>query len=210
MTGDATPINRTKADEQALSELSFGINDLELLFKRIHILKHLPRQGWVRRKVPNPESVADHSYSLAMLTMVFAREFGLDVGRAIMTALVHDLAESVVGDIIPADNVDAEKKSLDEKRATKLVLDGFDPDSELYELWCDFEYGRTPEGRLVKELDRLEMVFQAARYETETGIDLSDFFPFVRDRISDPRIVSIFNDLAERRHNSLERTESDP
>jgi 5'-deoxynucleotidase YfbR-like HD superfamily hydrolase len=131
--------------------------------------------------------------------MVFAREFGLDVCRVVTTALIHDLAESVVGDVIPADNVDAKKKSTDEEEATKLVLNGFDSNSELYELWCDFEYGRTPEGRLVKELDRLEMAFQAARYEEETGIDLGEFFPYVRDRISGPKIKPVFNDLEERR-----------
>lgn len=174
-------------------------DELERLYGRIHDLKRLARQGWVVRGVPDPESVADHSYGVALLTLVFAREFELDVGVALSMALLHDLAESIVGDIIPSDGVPAETKLRQETEATKTILAGLESGSELYELWCDFEHERTPEGRLVKQLDRLEMAFQALAYEQDTGLPLDDFYPWVRERITDPRLTTVLDGIENRR-----------
>lgn len=176
--------------------------DLEALYGHIHRLKKLARQGWLRHGISDPERVSGHSYGVALLVIIFARSFGLDVGRALTIALVHDLAESVVGDITPADNVPPAEKSDREEQAMRLITGGLGSGRELYELWCDFEYARTAEGRLVREIDRLEMAFQALFYEQETQIDLSEFYEYVEERIVDPRLHDVFEGLMARR-NSL-------
>ena len=61
-------------------------------------LKELKRAGWIRHHVPLPESVAEHSYRVAMLAMVLAKRANVDELTAIKIALVHDLAEVEVGD----------------------------------------------------------------------------------------------------------------
>src|SRR5688572_1987599 len=67
-------------------------------------LKRVRRKGWVDRGVPDAESVADHSYRLALLAWAVARQRGLDADRALKMALFHDLAEAEVGDETPFDD----------------------------------------------------------------------------------------------------------
>src|SRR5690242_15589080 len=72
-------------------------------------LKRLPRTGWLHIGVQAPESVADHSYRIALLTLlVAAGEPALDLARALTIALVHDLPEAIAGDITPFDEALAE------------------------------------------------------------------------------------------------------
>lgn len=73
---------------------------------RIGRLKSTPRTGWLHRGIPpdQTESVADHSFRVAVLTWLASSEVeGLDRNRAIKLALLHDLAESITGDITPYD-----------------------------------------------------------------------------------------------------------
>ena len=67
-------------------------------------LKEVPRTGWLDRDIPveETESVADHSFGVAMLAWLLAPD-ELDRLRVVELALIHDLAESVVGDVTPYD-----------------------------------------------------------------------------------------------------------
>ena len=73
-------------------------------------MKRLLRQGWVRAGVPlsSIESLADHSWSVAALTYYFcilendlrgSKVQRLDIQKAILIALFHDLPESEYFDI---------------------------------------------------------------------------------------------------------------
>ena len=67
-------------------------------------LKEVPRTGWLDRGIPaeETESVADHSFGVALLAWLLAPD-ELDRARVIELALLHDLAESSVGDATPYD-----------------------------------------------------------------------------------------------------------
>src|SRR5436190_1274118 len=67
---------------------------------------HPPGTG---RGVRDPESVADHSYGMALLALVAPLPAGVDRDRLIRLALVHDLAEARVGDLTPGELPRAEK-----------------------------------------------------------------------------------------------------
>jgi len=61
-----------------------------------HILERLKTQkrtGWVDHKIPNPESISDHMYRMAILAMC-SSDTKLDISKCVMMALVHDLAEA--------------------------------------------------------------------------------------------------------------------
>lgn len=176
-----------------------GFDEVMGFYRHVADLKRLVRKGWELRGVPAPESVADHSLGVALLAMMLARGTDLDVGTVFMTAAIHDLAESVVGDVVPSDVVDAGDKSAAEEAASEVILAMLDPSGHLLELWRDFEYARTPEGALVKDVDRLEMAFQAEDYESLTGIELGDFFPYVEERLTTERGKHIFHALERAR-----------
>ena len=65
-------------------------------------LKKIPRQGWIDKAgISNPESVADHSYSMTVMAMMFGDNAGMDTCKMIRMALLHDIVESITGDLTP-------------------------------------------------------------------------------------------------------------
>src|SRR5713226_9513959 len=75
--------------------------DLLAFFRAAGGLKRLPRQGWVDRGIPAPESVADHSFRAALMALVLGSAAGLDTARLVKLVIVHDLPEALAGDATP-------------------------------------------------------------------------------------------------------------
>jgi len=65
----------------------------------VNKLKEMPRTGWVLMDVKNPETVADHTFRMAILTWFLSKKKKLNIKRAILVALFHDLCEVYAGDI---------------------------------------------------------------------------------------------------------------
>ena len=127
-------------------------------------LKDVARAGWLRVGVDAPESVAAHSWGVAFLVLTLCPP-GVDRGRALAIAVLHDLAEVRVGDITPHDGVSREEKHHAEDQAMSALTEGL-PASDLKALWCEYEEGSSPEGRFVNACDKLDMALQAARYRS--------------------------------------------
>ncbi|XP_042378157.1 5'-deoxynucleotidase HDDC2-like isoform X1 [Zingiber officinale] len=144
-----------------------------------HRLKTTERTGWVQRGVRKPESVADHMYRMGIMSLVFEDIPGINRDRCVKMALVHDIAEAIVGDITPSDGVPKLEKSRREREALDYmckVLGGGSRAKEIGELWMEYEDNSSPEAKLVKDFDKVEMILQALEYEDEQGIDLEEFF----------------------------------
>ncbi|XP_070079841.1 5'-deoxynucleotidase HDDC2 isoform X5 [Equus caballus] len=143
-----------------------GVRDLLRFLRLVGQLKRVPRTGWVYRNVERPESVSDHMYRMAVMALVTKDEH-LNKDRCVRLALVHDMAECIVGDIAPADNIPKEEKHRREEEAMKQLtwLLPEDLRKELYELWEEYETQSSAEARFVKQLDQCEMILQASEYE---------------------------------------------
>ena len=150
-------------------------------------LKVTPRTGWVRRGVPKYESVADHSWSVAALCLLLPNNF--DVTKCIAMGVLHDLAESITGDICPGDNISKEEKVRIEAKATEQIASllsqacgetGGDSSQssvqQLMALFHEYEKRESKEAVAVKDLDLLDMIVQASVYEERFGLDLGEFF----------------------------------
>lgn len=137
-------------------------------------LKELPRAGWLRVGVPQPESVAAHSWGVAWLVLALCPA-GVDRERALAMAVLHDLPEVLAGDVTPHDGVSDEDKRGAEQTALEALTAPFAHRDELRELWLEFETQSTPEGRFVRACDKLDMALQAARYQARDGIDTQEF-----------------------------------
>lgn len=142
-------------------------------------LKTTKRTGWVRAGVTQPESIADHMYRMSLMAMIASRAVNasaneqqpkLDMNRCIQLALVHDLAEASVGDITPYCGVsDADKYTL-ELSTMECIRDMLGPilgGETFLSLWQEYEAGQTYESKLLKDLDKIEMILQAQEYEVE-------------------------------------------
>ncbi|KAM4771482.1 5'-deoxynucleotidase HDDC2 isoform 2-T2 [Rhinophrynus dorsalis] len=191
---------------------SAGRNLLRFM-KFVGQLKRVPRTGWVYRKVENPESVSDHMYRMAVMAML-TEDKQLNKDRCIRLALVHDMAECIVGDIAPADNISKEEKHRKEEDAMKHLTQLLPEDmkKEVYELWEEYEYQSTAEAKFVKELDQCEMILQALEYEElekQPG-RLQDFYNSTAGKFKHPEIVQLVSAIYEERDSSMAAQASNP
>ncbi len=162
-------------------------------------LKQLFRQGWLHNGVPEErcESVAEHSFAVALLSMMLAdRHFPqIDGGRAARMALLHEAGEIDAGDIIPADNVPHGEKQKLERAGVERLFGEYPGGAEYMALWEEFEEGTTPEARLVRQVDKLEMAFQAGIYGGEGVIDATRFFESARQRVDSPELLALLDEI---------------
>ena len=166
------------------------------LFKQAGGLKRLDRAGWLRRGIEDPESVADHSYRMALLAMFTGDRLGLDSSKMTRMALIHDLGELLIGDITPEDGVSPEEKRKMEKEAVGRLLEPL-PEGEGYiSLWTEFEEGESKEARIVRDLDKLEMALQALEYqERHPDKDLEEFISAADEEIETEEVQRLFDEL---------------
>ena len=139
-------------------------------------LKDVLRQGWVNAGVPTPESVAAHSWGMAVLALKLCPE-ELNLEHVLKLCLVHDLPEVVVGDLTPDD--DRTTKTEDERAAMEQLA------PEWVALFDEYEGQSSPEAVFVRSLDKLDMALQADVYADQTGIDLSSFVDSARKTLGD-------------------------
>lgn len=130
-------------------------------------LKRLYRSGWIKAGLKNPESVADHSYQTALIAMILSDITGLDSGRVVKIAIIHDLAEALIGDATPSQKESYDNYDIKEKEAMKKILDKLPKElAERYMLlWTEYEESSSPEAKIVHDADKLDMVIQALTYE---------------------------------------------
>jgi putative hydrolase of HD superfamily len=164
-------------------------------------LKQLYRQGWLKRGVPPErcESVAEHSLGVAILALWLSHACfpELDVTKVLWMALLHDFGEIYTGDLIPSDAVSADEKHLREKQSVQQVLGKLPQGGRYLEIWEEFEQGETLEAQFIRQIDRLEMGFQAGIYGLQGLIDPQEFFQTTDQALSDPRLREIFAELKE-------------
>ncbi len=179
---------------------SVGVMDysrIRTLYDGITELKQLLRTGWVDHGVTNPESVAEHCFGVGLLAALLAEGRELELEKVLLIALVHEVCEVRTGDLTPHSGVSAAEKQRREVEAAEELLGAIDPSGRLLELWKDFEFQRTAEGRFVKQIDRLEMVFQARVYEAQGRAEkaLDQFYDYTEERLADPELKAVFRDL---------------
>jgi putative hydrolase of HD superfamily len=146
-------------------------------------LKTTPRTGWFQRGVPAPESVADHSHGVALISLALLDcvPGPLDRARVLAMAIAHDLAESVTGDLSLGASrlLPRGAKAVAETAALHELLGGLGFADSWRALWQEFEDQATPEARLVRDADRLDLLAQALTYERSCGTrELDEFWRF--------------------------------
>lgn len=176
---------------QLLNLLSF--------FRIVCNLKTVKRSGWIHKSnITSPESVADHSYSMCMMSMILAEIINLDSGHIMKMVIIHDLAESLVGDHMP-DDISSEEKQLVEDKAMKKIISKL-PNSlrkNYLNIWNEYNDNITVNAKFVHSMDKLEMVLQAKEYEFE-GYPKELLQPFIKsatDYISNERFDLVFEIL---------------
>lgn len=119
------------------------------------------------------ESVAEHSWRLALMALFVRDEFPeLDMAKVIRMCLIHDLGEAFTGDIPTF-----EKTKKDEEKEDHIFSEWLSSlpapyGTELSALWKEMEARNTDEARLYKALDNLEAVIQHNEADISTWLPL--------------------------------------
>ncbi|CAF1225381.1 unnamed protein product, partial [Didymodactylos carnosus] len=124
------------------------------------------RTGWVLCGVEKVESVADHMYRMAVMSLLLPTVSEESKVRCMKLALVHDLSESVVGDLTEFDGVPKTEKRRRETEAMLYLtsLLSADVGREIFSLFNEYADQKTNEALLVKDLDIFDMLLQGASF----------------------------------------------
>ncbi len=153
-------------------------------------LKRLERTGWTLRGLPNgTESVASHSFGVGVTAMLLAdvfvsRGIDVDVQKVLRMALLHDWAETRVGDM-PRTAGDYFGKEVRKKAETSAFGDVVSElaDAQTYlELYHDYEERKSLEARLVKVADVVDLLIEALALERAGYRGLSEFWQVLEER----------------------------
>jgi putative hydrolase of HD superfamily len=182
-------------------------DDLEAL-ARAFALKDERRTGWELRGIYDPETVAGHSWGVALLCLVYSERAGIDPDHALRLAVIHDIAEAETGDV--ATRVDPEKQTVSteekEAREREAIADLADP-FDFLSLWEEYEARESPEARFVKDMDLIDMCLQALVYEREERYekgesdaferfeDLDEFFATAEPRLTTDVGRELFSEI---------------
>ncbi len=191
-----------------------------------HILERLKttkREGWRRFGINHGESIADHMYRMSILTMLAPPSLSsrLNVPHCTKMALVHDMAEALVGDITPVDGISKSEKSRREEATMNYLCKDLlgkvhdsVPGEEMRQIWQEYEDSETLESQFVHDVDKIELVLQMLEYERshEGRLDLGEF-SHVAQRIALPEMRQWCDQVLQERSkfwSSRERTSEAP
>jgi putative hydrolases of HD superfamily len=163
-------MNKKKATQQTA-------NALADLFFEAGMLKRSPRSGWFVAGVPQPESVADHSFRCALIAYVIATLEGVDPEKVMAMALFHDLHEARITDL---------------HKMAKKYLDSYASEGKIFEqqtaglptsvknrlraLRNEDRAQRSLASKIVRDADILECFIQAKEYYENGIASVKPFF----------------------------------
>lgn len=178
-------------------------------FHLIERLKREKREGWRRFGIKNGESIADHMYRMSIITMMAppALSSRLNIPHCTKMALIHDMAEALVGDLTPVDNVPKVEKNRREAETMDYICEnllgkvhGGENGASIRKIWQEYEDSETLESRFVHDVDKVELILQMVEYERahDTSLDLSEF-SWVATKVAMPEMKDWAHELLNER-----------
>jgi len=162
-------------------------------FLEVSKLKEMPRTGWVLMEVKDPETVAEHTFGIALLAWLLGEKRKLNTEKLIKIAFSHDLCEVYAGDTTPffyypklpknkkerkrmlmkwarllkpeKEKIGKAKFEKERKSLLKLIkLLSLELRKEIFSFWLDYEKGVLQEAKFVRQINRIETLIQSIDY----------------------------------------------
>jgi 5'-deoxynucleotidase YfbR-like HD superfamily hydrolase len=138
-------------------------------------LKYLIRSGWKQWSVQGDrlESVAEHFYSTQMLALAMYSEYNydLDIKKIIMMLAIHELEETIIGDLVFFEITPEEKERIGHEAISK-ILEPLASGEKIKELIYEFDAKVTPEAKFAFFCDKLECDLQCKLYDLDDRVDV--------------------------------------
>ena len=139
------------------------------LLKQVNFIKEIDKLKYIQRRTKlfhsdRHENDAEHSWHLAMMTLVLAghSDKPIDVLKVLKMVLIHDLVEIDAGDTFIYDTLKNHTNTDEELLAAKRIF-GLLPEAQAQEfiaIWEEFEEGITDEAKFARAMDRFEPLLQ--------------------------------------------------
>lgn len=140
-------------------------------------LKNIIRTGWINWNVNKErlESVAEHIYSTQMLAIAMKSEYEyeLDIMKVIYMLAIHELGETVIGDLTLFQISEKDKEKIEHEAVSK-ILGGLLDGEYIKELFLEFDSHNTKESLFAYQCDKLECDLQSKMYDLEGYVDLNN------------------------------------
>ena len=164
--------------------------------------KKIRRTGWKRKaKIKFGETIAEHMYGVAMLSMIISDNRNLNTEKVLRMSLLHDLVEVITGDLTPTERakIGVKKSIIRERNALEKILDNFPQiiRNNYIGIWNEIQCKDSEESKLVNSMDKFEMAIQAIEY-IEKGHDKNVLIKFIesaQDKINDAQLLRILKSL---------------
>lgn len=146
-------------------------------YKITNILKNVIRTGWLNWHVKREriESVAEHVYQTQMLalSMYSEYEYDIDIKKVIYMLAVHELEETIIGDLTFKDISKEEKEKIGHE-AVEKILKNLLSGEEIKKIIFEFDKRETKEAQFAYQCDKLECDLQCKLYDEENCVDPKD------------------------------------
>ena len=134
-------------------------------------LKERTRHAWMTSG--RQESVAEHSWRMALMTYFLRDEFPtVDLTRVLLMALLHDMGEVFTGDIPTFEKTDADRAREHQLRDEWIDALPAPYAAEVRSLFAEMDAMETEEAKIVKALDRMEAVITHNEGDPHTWLPL--------------------------------------
>lgn len=161
------------------------------LLKQVEFIKEIDKLKYIQRKTrlfnsDRHENDAEHSWHLAMMTIVLAEhsDVPVDVLKVLKMVLIHDIVEIDAGDTFIYDTQKNHTNTNDELAAAKRIF-GVLPQAqadELVAIWEEFEEGLTNEAKFARAMDRFEPLLQNTSNNGGTWVEYNVNYQKVYDK----------------------------
>ncbi len=139
-------------------------------------LKNVIRTGWKDWNVQSDriESVAEHIFGVQMLALAMYSEYqyDIDIMKVIFMLAVHELGETVIGDLTQFQISKEDKEKIEHEAVHKILLDLLDGE-QIEKLFLEFDSHSTKEAMFAYQCDKLECDLQSKLYDEEGCVDLN-------------------------------------
>ena len=164
------------------------------LLRQINFIKEIDKVKYIQRKTKlfnsdRNENDAEHSWHLAMMTIVLAEHSDkpIDVLKVVKMVLIHDIVEIDAGDTFIYDTTKSHTNTDEELMAAKRIF-GLLPTEqaeEFIDIWKEFEDGLTDEAKFAKSMDRFEPLLQNTSNNGGTWAEFNVPYQKVYDKKKD-------------------------